>query len=259
MTALLFLLFGFCGLNTPVIELDDPDDEKIEIYVEEAEFHILIAGFYVIDDSLKLIDTLGLVSYTMEITGFSKNTDTLSTIKSDTFNIKNINGAIVSTTVDKRDTLHVSLTIFKDTLVVDSRKITWIRPMTKLELASQKATEQVRKKFHSEIEIDGLIIDQSRTKSGRDFYELFYNEWRPPRDASGYTIHIIEEPARGRSTIIHVMVNEHTVYKRFLQTRYDVIEEMAESAIEATAQKLRLLENIKSEIQQGDLMGNGIY
>ena len=259
MTLFLFLLLGFCGMDWSELELDDPDDEKIEIYIEEAEFHILVAGFYVIDDSLKLIDTSGLLSYSLNISGVSENMDTLSYIKSDTFSVKNINGAIVSTTIDKRDTLFVSLAVFKDSLLIESRKITWIRPMTKLELASQKATERVRKKFNSEIEIDGLIIDQSRTKSGRDFYELFYNEWRPPRDASGYTIHIIEEPARGRSTIIHVMVNEHTVYKRFLQTRYDVIEEMAESAIEATVQKLRLLENIKSEIQQGDLMGNGIY
>ena len=81
------------------------------------------------------------------------------------------------------------------------------------------------------LEIDGLVIDRVLTKSGRDFYELFYRDWSAPLGARNFTLLVEETPFRGRQTAIAVSVDEQLVYRQLLQTRYDVLEEMAASAV----------------------------
>ena len=80
------------------------------------------------------------------------------------------------------------------------------------------------------LEIDGLVADETLTKSGQDFYGLFYQEWNPPLGARGYSVTVSEAPFRGRQTLVNVSLDEQLLYQRILQTRYDALEEMAEQA-----------------------------
>ncbi len=41
-------------------------------------------------------------------------------------------------------------------------------------------TENISTKTFKDIEIEGLIVDQTQTKIGHDFYDLFYSNWQPP-------------------------------------------------------------------------------
>jgi len=56
----------------------------------------------------------------------------------------------------------------------------------------------VVKNYADNLEIDGLIIDETRSKIGRDFYDMFYHRWIAPNAASNYSILIKELPSRGR-------------------------------------------------------------
>ena len=84
------------------------------------------------------------------------------------------------------------------------------------------------------LEVDGLIIDRTITKSGQDFYELFFQGWQAPLGAQGFSIILEETPWRGRQTLILVSLDEELVYQQVLQTRYDVLEEMAATAVAIT-------------------------
>ena len=84
------------------------------------------------------------------------------------------------------------------------------------------------------LEIDGLVIDRVLTKSGRDFYEIFYRDWDPPLGASGYSVLVEENPFRGRQTLIKVSLDEQLLYQQVLQTRYDALEEMVQAAVAIT-------------------------
>lgn len=79
----------------------------------------------------------------------------------------------------------------------------------------------------ADLEIDGLIVDQTITKAGRDFYEVFQRQWEAPPMARNFTIEIEELPSRGNITVVSLSVNEDKLFEQPLQPRYDIIEEVA--------------------------------
>ncbi|MFK8008980.1 MAG: CsgE family curli-type amyloid fiber assembly protein [Saprospiraceae bacterium] len=109
------------------------------------------------------------------------------------------------------------------------------------------------------IEIDGLILDETRSKIGRDFYELFYNRWNPPSGAKDFLITIREMPSRGLGARVSIEINENVVLYRFLQPRNGLIEEEANFTISYIKDYLIRSENLKQDMEAGDTMGSGIY
>jgi curli production assembly/transport component CsgE len=266
----IFLLSCLSQLNLGSDIIQKESDIGIaEINIVEGEFHLLIEGFFLFDDSLKSVPEK--LSYYFVVNGKSAEDEPdIYKEHRNFFNpYENIQKPIYSITIDTRDTLYVSLKIKNENSVVARKEMIWILPkptvkpsqrVTTLDSDILKEKEEKKEKEYSEVEIDGLIIDETKTKAGRDFYELFYNNWIAPRKAKYFTIYIAEEPARGRSTIIRVSINnEHVVFRQFLQSRYEIIEELSDNAIGATYRKLRILERIRNDIEDGDLRGNGIY
>ena len=58
----------------------------------------------------------------------------------------------------------------------------------------KEETEKIN--VDADLNIDGLLVDDTKTKSGKDFYDLFYQQWEAPAGAKNYTIFIIEKPFR---------------------------------------------------------------
>lgn len=109
------------------------------------------------------------------------------------------------------------------------------------------------------LEIDGLILDETRSKIGRDFYELFYNRWSPPFGAKDFLITIKELPARGIGARVSIQVNENIILYRFLQPRGDLVEQEVNISISHVKNFLQKNENLKQDIESGDQVGSGIY
>jgi len=110
------------------------------------------------------------------------------------------------------------------------------------------------------LEIDGLIVDETKTKGGRDFYEYFFNNWEEPLGANNYSITIKEMPFRMTTTQIQVLVNnEYVVFQAPLQQRYDIVIEMSKMAIGRLRNFLANYERIVKDIGGSDKQGNGIY
>lgn len=86
------------------------------------------------------------------------------------------------------------------------------------------------------LELDGMIHDDTRSKLGRDFFDVFYSEWRPPENARNYAIRINELPAPNMGTTISIKVNHTEIFNMRLQPRYDFIEEVARIAAHRTHQ-----------------------
>lgn len=79
----------------------------------------------------------------------------------------------------------------------------------------------------AELEIDGLVVDKTITKTGRDFYEIFQRQWQAPPGAKNFTITIEELPSRGNTSVVSLSVNDDKLFEQMLQPRYDVVEEIA--------------------------------
>ncbi|MGY6744157.1 MAG: CsgE family curli-type amyloid fiber assembly protein [Cecembia sp.] len=120
-----------------------------------------------------------------------------------------------------------------------------------------QATEKVKR--DADLEIDGLLIDETKTKSGRDFFDFFYRDWEAPEDAKNYSIFVVERPFRANQTLIEVLINETLVYQTFLQPRLDYIEEIVGDSIAITQMYLARYEELIRELDGDDRRGSGIF
>ncbi|MGM9512600.1 CsgE family curli-type amyloid fiber assembly protein [Larkinella sp. GY13] len=93
-----------------------------------------------------------------------------------------------------------------------------------------------------------LILDNSRTKVGKDFYDLFYKNWSsqptvanslpgrpvsPAMPADEVIITIEETPSPGSGHLIQISMDDQPVWQQFVQGRYDLLEIDATQAVAA--------------------------
>lgn len=109
------------------------------------------------------------------------------------------------------------------------------------------------------LEINGLVVDETITKVGRDFYELFYGLWEAPMSNVSYTLIIRERPMTGFGSQIALYINETEVFTQVLQPRYDVIEAVAKYAVDLTYSYLQHYESLVLQLGNEDQYGSGIY
>ncbi|HLW63171.1 MAG TPA: CsgE family curli-type amyloid fiber assembly protein [Flavobacterium sp.] len=91
----------------------------------------------------------------------------------------------------------------------------------------------------------GIVVDDSRTKLGRDYYDLFYSTYNQYPTKFDFVIHITEMPYRGLSSILQVKVDQELIYEFF--TNPD--EEYIRQQVFATMQKLVVYANRKDKLK----------
>jgi hypothetical protein len=74
-------------------------------------------------------------------------------------------------------------------------------------------------------ELSGLTIDETKSKVGRDFYDLFYIQYSQIPDKSNSAITITELPARGISGQINIQVDDKLVYSFMTNPSEDYLRE----------------------------------
>lgn len=110
-----------------------------------------------------------------------------------------------------------------------------------------------------DMEIDGLIMDETISKVGRDFFDMFYATWNAPKNAKNFTITIKEMVLPGLATQITILVNDEEVFKQRVQPRNDIMEQMSKYAIYKTTRYLSNYERMKSQLDGDDQSGSGIF
>lgn len=120
-----------------------------------------------------------------------------------------------------------------------------------------------------------LLLDETRTKNGRDFYEYVYQTWSAIQSdttviaknaftniGEELTVIIEEQPVPGgigTSTIVSLTVNQVMIYQQFLQPRQGVLEAMAESASDMLTQYIQNYQQYQQQLGSEDQQGNGIF
>ncbi len=84
----------------------------------------------------------------------------------------------------------------------------------------------------------GFVVDDTRTRAGSQFYDVFYRSWKEPQVDTDYIIRIEEKPARGINSLIAVNLNGEEIFSRMLQPKAEVIEELAEAVANYTYNKV---------------------
>lgn len=92
--------------------------------------------------------------------------------------------------------------------------------------------------------LGGMVLDETRTKMGRDFYSIFYKHWQAPQKAKNFTITISEQPVPSRGTMVNIEINDQLVFRNRLEPRYHKTKKKAKQAVSICKRKLlRLVAN----------------
>ncbi|NND63336.1 MAG: hypothetical protein HKN48_09095 [Flavobacteriaceae bacterium] len=109
------------------------------------------------------------------------------------------------------------------------------------------------------IEIDELIVDETISKAGRDFYEIFFTQWVWPKTDESFTIYIKERPARANSTQVQIFVNDLLVFESFLQPKYEDLILLSNYTTSLLRNHILTYEDVLQQLQGADMSGTGIY
>ncbi|QJX46577.1 hypothetical protein HMJ29_06345 [Hymenobacter taeanensis] len=101
------------------------------------------------------------------------------------------------------------------------------------------------------MEIEGLIVDQTISKVGHDFYDLFYTQFEAPAGTDDYVITLLEKPSRGTATLIMVSVNESDLLEMPLQPKAEYIEAAVAEAIGTVVAFLQEASNVSRQLERG--------
>lgn len=95
------------------------------------------------------------------------------------------------------------------------------------------AEGQALKEFinESEIEIFGLVIEDAKTKLGKDFYDYFYQKYQISGAKYPFIINIIEKPSMGRGSKIVVDIDDKVVFEFMTRPDDEYIEKAANLAL----------------------------
>lgn len=118
-----------------------------------------------------------------------------------------------------------------------------------------------------------FILDNTKTKMGRDLYEEFYRQWSAIKldsttqkqfitsvQANEELIIELEEiPSPGLSNIISIKVGDLLVVQQFIQTRMEAMETQAAEAVDQVFQYFISYQEIQDQMGTADQSGSGIY
>ncbi|MFD2719444.1 CsgE family curli-type amyloid fiber assembly protein [Hymenobacter monticola] len=101
-------------------------------------------------------------------------------------------------------------------------------------------------------ESSGLVVDQTITKIGHDFYDQFYSRWEAPAGISDFTVIVGEKPSRGNNAIITVTVNDEELLEFPLQGKEDLVAEASQQAVEYAANSLQQAQYLSQQLESGN-------
>ena len=107
------------------------------------------------------------------------------------------------------------------------------------------------------VEIDGLLLDQTKTRSGHDFFCRFSSCWENPDGTDSYNIVIMENASPQWGSMVGIKVNDMVVFQSLLKPRDADIRDTAAKAIERVQDYVRTSIKDGRKLNEDDLALNG--
>ena len=118
-----------------------------------------------------------------------------------------------------------------------------------------------------------FILDNTKTKIGRDLYEEFYRQWSGMQLDSlskvqfknsvstneELIIEMEEIPSPGLSNMIAIKVGDLLVWQQFVQPRPDAMEVQVAEAVQQVLQYFVSYQDIQNQLGSQDQSGTGIF
>lgn len=130
------------------------------------------------------------------------------------------------------------------------------KKLKKFREAFNKLVEKKEKKIQKESKVDdyeglglgGLILDETRSKMGSNFYSVFYKHWEDPKNVQNFTITVSEQPMPSRGTLVQVEIDNQLVFRNRLEPRYYKTEQAAKQAVKICQRRLQRIAATQNEM-----------
>jgi curli production assembly/transport component CsgE len=96
------------------------------------------------------------------------------------------------------------------------------------------------------LEISGLMSDETVTKFGHDFFDAFHRAWKPV-EGTHYNIIIGERVDPIRGSLINLRLDQNVLFEGFLVPKQDEIKELATALAKEVNNLVRNRQNLESE------------
>jgi hypothetical protein len=100
------------------------------------------------------------------------------------------------------------------------------------------------------IELTSMVIQRTKTKPGKDFYDFFYQQYSLNPVEGNKMIEIEEMISFGRTTKIMVKVDDKVIYEFFARPKLDYLKEQAVTALQQVNRYMEYLKNRSEKISQ---------
>ena len=101
----------------------------------------------------------------------------------------------------------------------------------------------------ADIELEGLVLDRTISRFGKDFTYHYAGYWRDMPSTEGVTVVIFEQVYPQAGTYLWVEMNQTKIYHTHFGRRYNDVKQMAEQAI---LQSINELANIETARMLGE-------
>lgn len=156
---------------------------------------------------------------------------------------KELNKTLLNTEVP--DKIIVLLLIYEEDEIVGKDRIAF-NEEEKVEVV--EATEEDSN--DDGIELKGIVVEETKTKPGKDFYEFFYNSYTLNQINGNKIVGVYEKLSFGRSTIIQVKIEDNVIHEFIGKPDIEYLEYMSKIAIRDVYKYFKDLKNQKNNITQ---------
>ncbi|GGX33330.1 CsgE family curli-type amyloid fiber assembly protein [Aquimarina muelleri] len=118
---------------------------------------------------------------------------------------------------------------------------------------NEKNSQELKKTEESlgdGIELKGIVVEETKTKPGRDFYEFFYKSYTLNQINGSKVVGVFEKLNFGRSTIIQVKIEDNIVHEFIGKPDLEYLEQMSRIAIRKVYKHFKDLKKQKKDIFQ---------
>lgn len=148
----------------------------------------------------------------------------------------------ISINIENKNKIVVLLLIFEDDKIVGKDRLAFNEIV-------QKEAEKVEEDTSDDgIELKGIVVEETKTKPGRDFYEFFYNSYTLNQINGNKIVGVHESLSFGRTTIIQVKVEDRVIHKFIGKPDLEYLEQMSKVAIRKVYKYFKDLKKQKKDI-----------
>ncbi len=155
---------------------------------------------------------------------------------------KELSGTSVN--IEDPNKIVILLLIYEDDKIVGKDRIAFN------EETAAKPEKDEEEFLEDGIELRGIVVEETKTKPGRDFYEFFYNSYSLNQINGNKVVGIYETLSFGRTTIIQVKIEDNVIHKFIGKPDLEYLEQMSKIAVRKVFKYFKDLKNQKKDIFQ---------